>query len=510
MNSVRQNITANYLAQVYVASIGLLTLPVLTHLMGAEAYGLVGFYAMLQAWFQSLDVGLSAVLAREASRYNSAKIDARILVRLKRILELGFGMIAIVGSISMISLSDIIASNWLNVEHLSHDTVVLSIALMGLIVGLRWQSSLYRALITGFERQVWLGYASVAVATFRFVIVIPIICLFEGSPVAFFAFQALTSFGELLVVAFKARKLTPQYNSIPEAHISELRPALNFVSQVAFTSIAWVTLTQIDKLILSNILSLSSFGYFTISVQISSAIVLLNTPISTAILPLLTRQHAAGDISGMNKSYRRFSQLISVAILPPTCVLLFMGPQLMFAWTGSAAESQEYGRMLSWYGVGNAAMCLAAFIYYAQYAYGNVKYHVIGNAIFLALYLPALYFAVRHAGALGAATTWMVLNLAFLFLWVPFVHKQLLTFPYLSWLTRDILTPGIAAASPFIFLLLSPDLELSRISGLALAVLLGCASLTASVSASSELRPVLASLTRSAIAHLRPSRGSIP
>ena len=47
--SLKKNIFANYLSQIYAAVIGVVMLPFYIRYMGAEAYGLVGFFALLQA-----------------------------------------------------------------------------------------------------------------------------------------------------------------------------------------------------------------------------------------------------------------------------------------------------------------------------------------------------------------------------------------------------------------------------------------------------------------------------
>ena len=47
---------------------------------------LVGFFAMLQAWFQVLDMGLTPTMAREAARFNGGAIDAMHLRRLLRVI----------------------------------------------------------------------------------------------------------------------------------------------------------------------------------------------------------------------------------------------------------------------------------------------------------------------------------------------------------------------------------------------------------------------------------------
>ena len=68
--SLKRNILANYASQLYVTIIGIVMVPLYIKYMGSEAYGLVGFFSMLQAWFGLLDMGLTPTMSREAARFN--------------------------------------------------------------------------------------------------------------------------------------------------------------------------------------------------------------------------------------------------------------------------------------------------------------------------------------------------------------------------------------------------------------------------------------------------------
>ena len=52
--SLKSNIAANYASQLYTTLIGIVLVPLYLRYMGSEAYGLVGFFAMLQAWFNQI------------------------------------------------------------------------------------------------------------------------------------------------------------------------------------------------------------------------------------------------------------------------------------------------------------------------------------------------------------------------------------------------------------------------------------------------------------------------
>ena len=57
MSKLKINILASYASQIYIVAVSILILPLYVKYMGAEAYGLVGFFAMLQALFGLLDFG---------------------------------------------------------------------------------------------------------------------------------------------------------------------------------------------------------------------------------------------------------------------------------------------------------------------------------------------------------------------------------------------------------------------------------------------------------------------
>ena len=69
MSSVlRRNVTANFAGQIWNALLRLAFVPVYFHLLGAEAYGLVGFFTAIEAISMVLDMSLSTTATREIAR----------------------------------------------------------------------------------------------------------------------------------------------------------------------------------------------------------------------------------------------------------------------------------------------------------------------------------------------------------------------------------------------------------------------------------------------------------
>lgn len=440
--SLKRNIVASYASQIYVTLIGIVMVPVYVKYMGAEAYGLVGFFAMLQAWFQLLDMGLTPTMARETARFQGGRTDAISLRRLLRLLEGVFVSVALVGAVLLAGGANVIAADWLTVEYLPLAEVDRAIRLIALIVALRLVCGLYRGAINGFERLVWLGGFNAAVATARFVLVIPLFIYVGASPTHFFVFQLLVAVIELVVLVTKTYSLLPPVADAGEAKKQwdwlHLRGVLKFSLSIAFTSSVWVLVTQTDKLVLSKLLSLTDYAYFTLAVLVAGGVLVFSGPISGALIPRMTRLNAEGDQAGLIRLYRISTQLVAAIAIPACLVLAVFSEQLLWAWTGSAEIAQRAAPVLTLYALGNGILALAAFPAYLQFAKGDLTLHVIGNALFVVLLIPALIWATWQHGMIGAGYAWLGANAAYFLLWVPRVHRRFYKDLHQSWLFRDV------------------------------------------------------------------------
>ena len=68
IRSLSLNIASAGFSRFWQAALQLLLTPVIVHLLGPVAYGLVGFYATITLFFAFLDQAISPLLARELGR----------------------------------------------------------------------------------------------------------------------------------------------------------------------------------------------------------------------------------------------------------------------------------------------------------------------------------------------------------------------------------------------------------------------------------------------------------
>lgn len=425
--SLKKNILANYVSQIYVTIIGIAIVPVYLKYMGAEAYGLVGFFSMLQAWFNLLDMGLTPTMARETARFRGGALDALTFRRLVRSLEGIFLVVALLGGGILLLISGQIATNWLTAKQLPISEVHRCIQMMAIIISLRWMSGLYRGQISGSERLVWLSGYNTVIATIRFVGVLYVLIFISTTPTAFFSYQLCVALIELAGLMIMSYRLLP---SIPEGKriawsYAPLKPVLKFSLTIAFTSSVWVMVTQTDKLVLSKILPLAEYGYFTLAVLVASGIMIISGPVSGAIMPRMAKLEAVGDHAGLIRVYRQATQLVTVIAGSAAVTVAFFAEPLLLAWTGDRVLALHAAPVLMLYAIGNGILAVSAFPYYLQYAKGNLRLHLIGNAGFVIFLIPTIIWAASRYGGTGAGYTWLSINTIYFLGWVPFVHHKL-------------------------------------------------------------------------------------
>jgi len=446
--SLKKNIFANYLSQIYVTLISIVILPLYLKYMGAEAYGLVGFFSMLQAWFNLLDMGLTHTMARETACFRGGATGALIYRRLVRALEGVFLVVALVGGVGMFSASDYIASDWLHARHLPISEVQTAVQIMVAIIAMRWMSGLYRGAISGSEQLVWLGGYNALIATIRFIGVLPVLIFIEASPTIFFSYQVGVAILEVTGLLFYAYRLLP---AVPDGERlpwswKPLIPILKFSLTIAFTSSVWVAVTQTDKLVLSKILPLAEYGYFTLAVLVASGVMTLSGPISGAIIPRMVKMEAEGNHTGVILLYRQATQLVAVISGSASVTAAFFAEPLLWAWTGDKNLAHQATPVLVLYAIGNGILAVSAFPGYLQYVKGNMTLHLIGNAVFVVFLIPSIIWATSKYGGVGAGYVWLGMNFVTFVAWLPIVHRKFEPGLNLKWYSHDVLRIFLAIA----------------------------------------------------------------
>lgn len=491
---LRKNIIANYAGKLYTILIGVIILPFYLELLGAEAYGLVGFFVLIQSWMALLDIGMSPTISREVAKLKSSNTlkNKELFKSLLHSLEFIFIGISLVVSLGIILFSDWLSSNWLNVETLDLGTVSYCIILMGVMVGIRFLSTLYKSGIAGAEEQVWLNIANVLIATLKFVGVLFILYFISTDVQYFFEYQIVVAFLEFFIFFIKFYKTVEIGKFKLYFSYAAIKPIIPFAGGIAFTTAIWIIMTQLDKSLLSNILTLEKYGYFMIVAMVANAIMQLVDPISQAILPRMTSLHTQNQDDEMIKVYKKSTQLMAVFIFSVVGIVGVFSYELLYSWTGNEAVSIWSKDILFWYVLGNGITAISAFQYYLQFAHGKLKMHVQYNIFLASISIPIISWAAYTHGAIGVALVWFSLSLLSFLIWVPLVHHKFAPGMHKNWILKDIL-PIFLSTLLFLSIVKYIDIDFnhSRIIIFSILCLLGVLLLTMNALVSSEGRKLI-------------------
>ncbi|MGV6394390.1 lipopolysaccharide biosynthesis protein [Pseudomonas caspiana] len=475
-SSVIRNTALSYAGQAYVLLVGILIMPFYLGHLGAEAYGLIGFFAVMQAWLQLLDAGMSPSLVRAVAHQQGTLASERNSGQLLRSFEIIFLPLAVLSCVAIYLSSPWIAGQWLNAKELQPETLTHCISLMGLVIALRLYSTLYKSGIQGLEQHAWLNVANIIIATLRYFGGLLLVSHYSQDPVDFFAFQVLVGLVETLIFAGRAWQQMPTPQWLTGFNWALVKPILPFAASMSLTAVLWIVLTQIDKVLLSELLPLDQYGYFSLVALITTGIMTLSNPLAQTLLPRLTVLMAEEREADMHALFLAANRFVCTFLFPLAALIALHGKFLIYAWTGDWNAALWSQQILGWYALGSAIMAMSAFQFYLQYAHGQMQLHVWYSVISALVTVPVMFLAIHYHGVYGAALAWFFLRAVSFALWPMIVHQRLAPGLHGQWL-RDIIrisvmsAVGLAISEP-LFLLIAGQDRLSVFLGLAVSGLI--------------------------------------
>jgi O-antigen/teichoic acid export membrane protein len=445
----RRDTLVNLLGRGWTALMAFAFVPVYIRLLGVEAYGLVGLAVTLQAVFALLDMGIATTLNRELARRGAragAAEDAREARDLVRTLEALYWCAAAVIALVVAALAPAIATRWLHPHALSADTVVRALRLLGLMIALQFPFTLYESGLLGLRRQVTLNVILGSGATLRFGAVLGVLHWVSPTVEAFFAWQALVAVLQTTVAGVALWRRLPASPARPRFDRARLADSWRFAAGMAAISFTAVVLTQMDKVVLSKLLSLEAFGHYTLAATVAGALYILFLPLFQAVFPRLSHLVAADDTEGVRALYRRSAQWVAVLVLPAAVVLVLFGHDVMLLWTRDPAVADATWLVLALLAAGTALNGLMNIPYALQLAYGWTAFAFYQNVVAIVTLVPAVVLASRRFGPAGAAAVWLLLNFGYVTVGITVMHRRLLRGEQRHWYD-DTVVPLLAATA---------------------------------------------------------------
>ncbi|HPL67572.1 MAG TPA: oligosaccharide flippase family protein [Smithellaceae bacterium] len=437
------NIGSNFLGAGYQVLLQFALLPFVLNALGAEAYGLVGLFTVLSSLFSLLDFGISPALGRELSRLSAIPNSGEIMRQTVSTLEMICGAIALLIGIVLFFGSDLVARHWIPETTIPLPVVAGCLSWMGLQVAFQFMTSFYNSGLLGLQKIVLSNILQAALQTIR---AAAVIVLLMTAPQwwnmrlveQFFFLNAFMSGLMLIVVAASLYNVLPtrEVKNVAGAgfithivrrfNVERLRACWRYAAGITATMAVVMLLTQLDKIVLSKILSLELFGFYSIASSIAIAIAKPAPLIFSAVLPRFTQLVALDDTAKLEETYLKAIRLSAWIVLPIAGIIILFSEHLFCLYLNNNPSASQIAALASILMMGYSLHSLTYVPYALSLAYGWTRYGLNISVVAVIFALPViLYCAVRY-GATGAAYGWLILNIGYLIFSIRYLHKNIL------------------------------------------------------------------------------------
>ena len=443
--SLKFNLVANFVGTGWTAMLSLAFVPLYIHFLGIESYGLIGFFAVLQAVFAVMDMGLAGTVNRELARLSLQLDRGQEMRNLVRTLEVVYVGGAVLIGIVVVLVSPVIAQYWLGTNELSVESTHHAIVMMGFAIAVRWPFTFYSGGLMGLQRQVMFNVIKVVVETLRSGGAVLVLWLVSPTLQTFFLWQVVANaIGSAVVRSFL-------WSSLPGSEVKAsfklelFKRIFRFAVGVSGASVTAALLMQVDKIILSKMVTLEMFGYYTLASVLAMSLLQIISPIFSAMYPRLTQLVALTDWDGLKQYYHFGCQILSAVLLSFSVVVSLFSKEILLLWTQNPIMAEKAYMFLSLLILSMGLIGLMNLPYALQLANGWTKLAFEMNLGALLILTPLIIILASHFGPSGAAVAWVVISVSYVIIGIQRMHRRLLPGEKWRWYIEDVGMPLIAA-----------------------------------------------------------------
>jgi O-antigen/teichoic acid export membrane protein len=218
-------------------------------------------------------------------------------------------------------------------------------------------------------------------------------------------------------------------------------------------AVASVLVTQVDKLILSRMLTLADFGKYTLAWTLAGGLTLLITPFFNAIYPrfsALVSQERTLELWGL---YSTSTAFLCSLLFPVATATAIYAKQAMLVWTRNEQLSIAAGPVIGVVILGTAINGVMHMPYALQLAYGMIRLPLYTAVVMALMVVPLILVLTPRWGTVGAAAAWLILNIIYFVMGTLLTHAYLFKGLALQWVLKDVLRPAAITAAVMVLAL---------------------------------------------------------
>jgi O-antigen/teichoic acid export membrane protein len=317
------NTFSGVLSKLLPIVLSLILMPQILEIVGFEAFSILGYIAIFTQIFGFFDLGLSTLILKKIAQNDQNKVSNEIVT-----IEWLYVIIGFLIFFLILLFSQYLTSYWIPFQSLNGISIQSYFILIGLLLFAQWPISLYHNALFGFDKQILANFIYLVISILKISIGYFIV-LKTTSIWYFIVFQiVMVSFHLLvlnLIFNLKMIKFKIQW-SIFYQNIKNLK---SWILPFLVIGVSVLIATDLDKLLISKLLTVKEFALFSLIMPIVSGIFLLNTNIKTATFPQISKDVISNSFQNFN-TFQNYYYLISIPIL---VFSLIASKSFIWIWT---------------------------------------------------------------------------------------------------------------------------------------------------------------------------------
>ena len=453
---MKKNILANFIGKFWSIFSNFLFIPIYIKYLGFESYSIISFSLMITGLMAVLDSGLTATLSREFSLKNNT-LDEKY--RIFKNLEAGYLIIVFLCIVMVFSFSHFIATGWLNVKNFTADQVSFFLKILSFEIGFQLLFRFYTGGLLGLEKQVEANIFQVWWGIIRNGVVILLI-MYVPRLDYYFMWQAGSTiiFAFLIKIALEKKFFAKKFSFGVKIEKEIYTKMGKFAGGMMLITLVYAMSTQVDKLIISKLLSIESLGYYTLAVSLSQMLIIVVNPIDTALLPRFTALYSTAQKKEASELFKKVSVMVAVLIISIFSNLVFFAEDIVEVWTGSTKIAEKTHEVIPILALAYAMIATQILPYNIAIANGYTKLNNLMGIIGLLITIPGYVYFTKMYGMIGAASVFCITQTVFTFTYLFIINRKFININFFKDIILRLLVLPTIFSSIIIFLLnLVPD-----------------------------------------------------
>ncbi|HEX4601161.1 MAG TPA: oligosaccharide flippase family protein, partial [Gemmatimonadales bacterium] len=128
------------------------------------------------------------------------------------------------------------------------------------------------------------------------------------------------------------RRLVPGIRIVPRLEGKTLRQLFGFGGFMLFNQVGQIALQQLDRLVISRVLSVAMTGYYAVPFNIGQRVGTLGAAAATVALPHSSGSVARGELGEFRRAYASSARFVAWLTLAPALVVIVFGDKLLTYW----------------------------------------------------------------------------------------------------------------------------------------------------------------------------------